>query len=175
MTDDSVAPVYGLLGELLSREIDEGLLDILRLPEVKEILISVEPEVASVLEQAWDETTFEAHSVEFCRLFIRPADCLPIAGRWTGNAEDEAFSVRRWFVEGMTSLSLSKHLDELADTHVAKILALRAGLSEVSDEVILEYEKEMIHPWRDVFASRLRESARLPIYRAVAGILDALS
>ena len=38
----------------------------------------------------------------------------------------------------------------------------------------LVYEKEMIHPWRGGLASRLSECARLPIYRAAAGVLDAL-
>lgn len=172
--EDSVAPVYGLLGELLSREIDEGLLAVLRLAEVREILTRVEPDVASVLEEIWDGARFEEHSVEFCRLFIYPGECLPIAGKWTGNAEDETFSVRRWFLEEGASPDMAKHLAELSDTHVAKILAIRAGLTGASDEVIEGFENEMIHPWRSAFAKRLSECAQLPVYRAVAGILDAL-
>jgi TorA maturation chaperone TorD len=172
--EDFIAPVYALLGELLSREIDEGILEVLRLTEVGEILTRVEPGVAPVLEQTWDEAMFEDHAVEFCRLFIHPGECLPIAGKWTGNAEDETFSVRRWFIEEGPSSAMTNHLAELPDIHMAKILSVRAGMTESSEEVIAEYEQVMIHPWRGAFAKRLSECARLPIYRAAAGILDAL-
>jgi TorA maturation chaperone TorD len=69
---------------------------------------------------------------------------------------------------------MAKHLAELSDTHVAKILSVRAGLTGAPDEVIADYEREMIEPWRRAFAKQLSECARLPVYRAVADILDAL-
>jgi TorA maturation chaperone TorD len=172
--EDSVAPVYALLAELLSREIDEGLLEVLRLTGVGEILTRVEPDLAPVLEGSWDGAIFQEHAVEFCRLFVYPGECLPIAGRWTGNAGDETFSIRRWFTEEGASPDMAKHLAELSDTHVAKILSVRAGLTGAPDEVIADYEREMIEPWRRAFAKQLSECARLPVYRAVADILDAL-
>ena len=50
---DPSAPVYALLAELLSREVDAGLLELLRVPDVKEILVGVEPELVSLLDAEW--------------------------------------------------------------------------------------------------------------------------
>lgn len=173
-SEDALAPVYALLAELLSREIDQQLLDLLRLDGVKDVLAGVAPKAAASLDSSWNKADFEKHAVEFCRLFIHPAECLPLAGKWTGKADDETFSVRRWFEDDLPDSEMPKHLAELSDTHVAKIFAIRAGMTEVATEVVSQYEEEMIHPWRNAFAKSLSDSAKLPIYRAVAEILRAM-
>lgn len=170
---DPNATVCALLAELLSREVDDSLLEILRAPEVKTLLTTDDSGLLPLLEDEWDAGAAEAHAVEFCRLFVQPCVCLPLAGRWAEGVNDEQLSVQRWIPEG-TELPFAPHLAELSDTHIAKILALRAGLASAPPSLVAEYEQQMIQPWAPAFAEHLGNSAELPIYRSTAKILSAL-
>lgn len=114
-TIDSLAPVAYLLAELLSREVDA--------------------ELAAALEKPWSKTDFDAHTVEFCRLFIHPAVAPARPEHWLKIQNGERFSIRRWFAEEDLP-ELAPHLSELPDTHIAKILAVRAGVGGASEESV---------------------------------------
>ena len=170
------APQAGLNPDsTTNKEVDTGLLELLRLPEVKGILADAEPALGEQLDAEWDAATLEEHAVEFCRLFIHPCLCLPLAGRWAEGVEDEQISVRRWFADDSGVSALAPHFAELSDTHVAKILAVRAGLVGVDAGVVASYDEEMIRPWAAAFAEQLASSTTLPLYRAVAAMLRAIS
>ena len=173
---DPAAPVFALLSELLSREIDSGLLHILRLPEVIGVISQIDPEVEGAIVEDWSDSAFEAHAVEFCRLFVHPCECLPLAEKWAGGDPEgkERYLFHRWFDEEGNLPQLAPHIQELSDTHVAKLLAVRAGLSGVPEEVIERFEQEMLAPWSAAFSARLTEVSSLPVYRATASLLRAM-
>jgi TorA maturation chaperone TorD len=112
--------------------------------------------------------------VEFCRLFIHPAVCLPLAGRWASGYHAEHFSVRRWVHEDDILAGLPPHLEELSDSHVAKILAVRAGMAGLPEDRVQGFEAEMIRPWSEAFGARLLESSEQPLYRAVGALIGQL-
>jgi len=172
--DDCMSAVYALLAGLLSREIDQNLLELLRVPPVKELLFQVEPEIAALFNEPWTPARQEAYAVEFCRLFIYPGVCHPHADAWVEGAADNQFSIHRWFESESQDIGLPVQFAELSATHVAKILIVRAGLRGVSPEKIEAFELEMIRPWCGKFAAHLSSVAGTPIYRAVAAILTAL-
>ena len=171
-TADSLAPVAQLLAELLSREIDEDLLALLRADGVKDILAAGDSDLAASLEKPWTKADFEAHAVEFCRLFIYPAVVPARPEHWLKTQSGEQFSIRRWFAEEDLP-ELAPHLAELPDTHVAKIFAVRAGVSGASEEWVQEYEGEMVEPWVGALAGALREKSEVAVYRAAGVILEA--
>jgi len=173
--DDPVAPVCALLAELLSREIDEPLLSLLRLPEVRSVIETVAPETGALPGAKWDAARFEEHSVEFCRLFIYPGICAPRAEHWAKDFEEEQFSVRRWFDNEGAQPAFTPRIEELPDTHIAKILVVRAGLAGASEELVADFEAQMIRPWAASFASALEQQSQLPIYTAAAAIVGALA
>ncbi len=162
-----------LLADLLSREIDDSLLDVLRLPDVRGVVERAAPEAAPYLEADWDRAKFEEHAIEFCRLFIYPAVCPPRADPWVKDCGEEHFSIRRWFAEGGIP-EFSPRIAELPDTHVAKILVVRAGLADADAQTITAYESQMIQPWATTFADALGKQSQLPIYQAAAAIIAAL-
>ena len=171
-TLDPLAPVAQLLAELLSREVDESLLSILRSEGVKEVLSAGDPELAAELDKTWEKSDFETHAVEFCRLFIYPAVAPARPEHWMKQRDGEQFSIRRWFEEENLP-ELAPHLAELPDTHIAKILAVRAGVSGASEEWVAQYEAEMIAPWVEKFAAALREKSEVALYRGVAVVIGA--
>lgn len=171
---DPVAPVCLLLAELLSREIDEPMLKMLRLPEVCGVLETAVPEIGNLLEENWDQARYEEHAVEFCRLFIYPAVCKPFAERWAQNGEEEDFSVRRWFEEGEVP-EFPSRIAELPDHHIAKILFVRAGIADAESSTKADYHCQMIRPWAEPFANALGTESQLDIYRSTAAIMASLN
>ncbi|MDF1657546.1 MAG: hypothetical protein P1U58_08030 [Verrucomicrobiales bacterium] len=167
---DPHAPVAQLLAELLSREVDDELLSLLQADGVKEVLAAGDPELAACLEKTWTKTDFEAHAVEFCRLFIYPAVAPARPEHWLKTQSGEQFSIRRWFAEEDLP-ELAPHLAELPDTHVAKILAVRAGVSGAPEEWVTQYEAEMISPWVEAFSAALQGKSEMALYRGLGVVL----
>lgn len=173
-TVDPLAPVAQLLAELLSREVDERLLSILRADGVREVLSAGDPELAAALETPWSKADFEAYAVEFCRLFIYPAVAPARPEHWMKTESGEQFSIRRWFEENELP-ELAPHFAELPDTHIAKILAIRAGVGESSKDHAAAYDAEMIAPWVNAFAEALRAKSEMALYRGIGRLLNALA
>lgn len=162
-----------LLAELLSREIDDSLLRLLRIPEVRRVVETAAPEAGDLVDGNWDGARFEEHAVEFCRLFVYPGVCAPNAERWAENLGENHLSVRRWFGDGEAP-EFTKRIAELPDTHVAKILVVPAGLADADGSFKTDYDTQMIRPWAARFAEALEEQSRFPIYRAAGAIVAAL-
>lgn len=173
-TVDPLAPVAHLLAELLSREVNEALLNLLRAQGVKDVLAGSDPELATSLEKSWSKHDFETHAVEFCRLFVYPAVAPARPEHWLNTQNGERFSIRRWFEEEDLP-ELAPHLAELPDTHAAKIFAIRAGVGATSEEWVQQYEEEMITPWLKPFAEALQAKSEVPLYRSVGTLLRAFS
>ncbi len=69
-SNSPLAGLYLLFAELLHRELDQQLLDLLMPQDVLDVFLKVEPACADYLNKEWTDADLEQAAVEFCDLFI---------------------------------------------------------------------------------------------------------
>lgn len=165
-----------LAAHLMLREIDRDSLAVLRAEGVPGILDRLAPGCAAHLERDWDGQAFDLEAAEYCRLFILPDGVSPFAGAWT---EDEG--TRRLVIAEVeasaTALGLGDRTpDDLPADHLGVLLVLLAEAWRVADadgEPARSLAVSLLGGWLPRFLDALREHARSPLYRALAGLIEA--
>ena len=171
------AGLYLLFAELIHREIDAKLLDLLRQPEVLAGFTELEPSCADYLTREWSESDYENAAVDFCDLFIMPesgsapraAAWLEMGGELTAEAVDSVVNqfITEWKIEVPPSYQY------LAYDHLSLIFYLAVVIAEQDEELAEEFEAAVLTPWIGRFGESLKSSSS-PFYRALGVMLSSL-
>lgn len=171
------AGLYLLFAELIHREIDSRLLELLRQPEVLAGFSGVEPACADYLNKDWSEADYEAAAVDFCDLFIMPdSGSAPRAAAWletggdlTAEAVDAVVNqfITEWKIEVPPSYQY------LAYDHLSLIFYLVVVIAEQDQSLAEEFEAAVLTPWVGMFGESLATSS-LPVYSALGVMLAGM-
>jgi TorA maturation chaperone TorD len=170
------------LSRVFLREIDTDFIAVLHLPDIIDVLTQADSAVAEWLAADWAPSDYEDAAVEFCRLFVVPGDCVPLASAWllnptngkskTGDCSIADLSVR---LSQSLQLTLEGDLVRLPADHLSVLLEITAWLVENSDlQVAEDFQDAALKPWINGFAARLGSKAEVPGYRAAAVLLSKL-
>ena len=170
------AGLYLLFAELIHREIDTKLLDLLRQPEILAGFTEVEPSCADYLTKDWSESDYENAAVDFCDLFIMPesgsapraAAWLEMGGELTAEAVDAVVNqfITEWKVEVPPSYQY------LAHDHLSLIFYLTVVIAEQDQTLADEFEAAVLSPWIGRFGESLASSSS-PVYKALGVMLGS--
>lgn len=168
------------LSRVFLRELDDDFFRVLQRPEVGEALIKADPAITEFLAGEWSPEDQEEAAVEFCRLFIVPGACLPVACAWlerTGEgkaaAPDGAVAgVVRKLIESL-EFSLGADLKSAPPDHISVVLEIAAWLEVEADAAdSREFQSAVLRTWAPPFARELSRVAQHPVYRAAGRLLD---
>ena len=178
LPDETVARI-GLL-RFLSRvfisEIDSDFLAVLRLPEISEVLAQAEPSIIDWLAADWSASSFEDAAVEFCRLFVVPGVCVPVASAWQSGGQsksgDHSVADLSRRLSQSLQLTLIDDLGRLPADHISVLFEITAWLEESGDvQAATDFQAAALELWTPGFADRLKNQAQVPIYKAAAILL----
>ncbi len=174
------AGLLRFLSRVLLRELDEDLVRVLRQSEVREILVKADPTITRFLESEWSPADREEAAVEYCRLFIVPGTCLPVASAWLARTGDGKAAAPDNAVAGVIGkliesleLSLSADLKRLPPDHISVALEIAAWLElEAGAADAREFQSAVLRFLAAPFALRLGQVAEHPVYRAAGRLLS---
>ncbi len=123
----------------------------------------------------WSQELEEELAVEFCRLFITPGVCVPLASAFLGAAEGDSKakeSTVALLIPGIleqVGVSLEAEFAELPQDHLSLLFSLWAlFLAEGAGGD--DFKKICLDPWVMAFADRLYEKAQHPFYQGLAQV-----
>jgi len=174
-SDPSVIGLHMLLAELLHREMEPQLRQLLIQPEVLEVFAQIDPACREYLTRDWSEADYEQVAVDYCELFILPessaapraAAWLPIGGAITAEAVDAVVTgfLSEWEIQVPPSYQY------LAYDHVSLILYVSAVIRQADSEQVDEFEEIALRSWIGQFGLAL-SGAKNPLYKAVGVLLS---
>lgn len=177
-SSQSLSGLYLLLAELIQRELDPQLRELLLQPEVFDVFVKIAPECRDYLTREWTASDYEEAAVDFCDLFVLPesgsapraAAWLDIGGDLTAEAVDTVVHqfLSEWKIE------VPRNYQYLAYDHVSLMLYLYVVISEREEYLGSEFKNAVLSPWLPRFGESLK-GAKSPIYRAISSILVTLS
>ena len=163
-----------LVGEVLSREIDASILQLVSQPEVLELFCRIEPTCRDYIQKEWSAEEYESAAVVFCDLFIMPeSTTAPRAAAWLElggdvTAESVDAVVREFLTEW--KIQVPPAYKYLAHDHISLILYVSAVIRQADSDQTEEFDQVTLDSWVPSFAKSLAK-VESPIYRAAGVIL----
>jgi TorA maturation chaperone TorD len=166
-----------LVGEVLSREIDASILQLVSQPDLLELLCEIEPACRDYIQKEWSADEFESAAVDFCDLFIMPeSTTAPRAAAWLElggevTAESVDAVVREFLTEW--KIKVPPAYKYLAYDHISLILYVSAVIRQTDSEQPEEFDQVTLDSWVSNFAASLAK-VESPIYKAAGVLLQSL-
>lgn len=163
-----------LFSRFFLRELDGDFLAFLRQPGIREVLASQVGEASALLAEWWTEAHWEDAAVEYCRLFVVPGLCPPLAsaaGESRPRAKDEegAIASRVVVLLNAGGLQLPPELAVLPPDHLSVLLEIYAWVLESGDPAgAADFRELFLQSWVHPFAESLVANSNHPIYLAFA-------
>ena len=170
LESNELADLSGLLqlsGLLLSEELKHESLALLEEDAIRSVLIGLEPEVETFLNQEWNGEALEEAAVEYCHLFVLPKGISPMASAWTSKDEAENISLHIQTVSATLRSAVEIHLPTklgaLPPEHAARLLSTAAGLAasrelDIQSQAIPFLQATTV-PWLGKFSERLSQNS----------------
>ena len=175
------APIDLLVSRVLLVELDGDLVALLRQPEIRSVLEAVETGVGAALQRPWDAVREEAAREEYARLFLLPKGVPPFASAWIEGERERLGAQLTTFISRLMTVldrEMEAQQGNLPLDHLGLLLELSgtAALDErpTHQRAAAHLQAEALGPWVGQFGRALQRHARLPIYRAVGGLLAQL-
>lgn len=156
-----------LLARIYLKEVDEELVSFLKEQDCLDVFgLSFSP---------WSAEQEDEAAVEYCRLFITPGVCVPLASAFLGGAkggskgEGGAVALMVPGILEQLDVSLEPKLAELPNDHLSLLFSLWALLLE-EGEGGEQFKELCIEPWALAFVVRLEEEAQHPFYQGLAQV-----
>ena len=174
------AGLLRFLSRVFLRELDVEFIHVLRQSAVGDVLVKADPTMTEFLRSDPSPRELEEAAIEYCRLFVVPGACLPVASAWQARTEDEkttgpddaVASVVRALMESQ-KLSLGAELTTLPPDHISVALEIAAWLELEAEPVeSREFRSVVLRSWAAPFAQRLGVVAEHPVYRAAGRLLS---
>jgi TorA maturation chaperone TorD len=166
-----------LVGEVLSREIDASILQLVSQPDLLELLCEIEPACRDYIQKEWSADEFESAAVEFCDLFIMPeSTTAPRAAAWLElGCEVTADSVDAVVREFLTEwkIQVPPAYQYLAYDHISLILYVSAVILQAHSDQSEEFDEITLDSWVPSFAASLAK-VESPLYKAAGVLLQSL-
>lgn len=125
---------------------------------------------------AWTPQLGEDTAVDYCRLFIVPGVCVPIAAAFLGGRKKKDAAEQEEDLAALVlvllkelALELPPRLAELPPDHLSVLLEIWAWLLEQDEpEQAQHFEEAFIRGWVPKFVEKLTLEAEHPIYQGLA-------
>ncbi len=176
-SNSSKTGLYLLFAELIHREVNPQLLELLRQPEVLKGFTEIDPACADYFSKEWSESDFENAAVDFCDLFILPesgsapraAAWLEIGGDLTAEVVDSV--VTKFITEW--KIHVPPSYQHLAYDHLSLIFYICVVIAEKDEALAAEFEAAVLTPWAGKFGDSLAQSSS-PLYRSLGIMISHL-
>jgi len=176
------AQILELCSRLLLVELDQSAREMIRLPEVLNPLMKLEPSLGEWLgSEPWDATRCDDVDADFCSLFVLSPTTSPCASAWFGDEPARIAShfhnrVEAWSAALGIQLS-HEPLGRVPSDHVAVLSGLLAHailLGDAGASLAEQIVEEGLRPWLSRFAAAVLEKTQNPLYRAIVQLLEIL-
>lgn len=163
-----------LFSRFFQREIDKEFLTFLQKPEIREVLLTSADDASELLVNPWHHSHWEDAAVEYCRLFVVPGLCPPLAsaaGERRKKSQDDEGDVASRVMVLLNSggLQLPPELAVLPPDHLSVLLEIYAWILESEDaEGAADFREFFIQSWVGPFCDSLVSSSTHPVYLALA-------
>lgn len=180
--DIARAQLLELCSRLLLVELDPNAREMIRLPEILQPLMKLEPSLEEWLgTEPWDSNRSDDADADFCSLFVLSPTTSPCASAWFGDEPARIGShfhnrVEAWSTALGIQLS-NEPLGRVPSDHVAVLSGLLAHailLGEAGAPLAEQIADEGLRPWVSRFVEAVLEKTGNPLYRAIVKLLDIL-